>query len=211
VSGDLSLSCGCGALRGALRGVVPARCNRLVCYCDDCQSFAWWLDRESDVLDAHGGTEILQTSPARLEIFEGRDRLACLRLTPKGLYRWYAKCCKTPLCNTAGAGLPFVGVLLRNVAASADDGRPSDEITGPVRGRVNARFARGDRAGLDAFDRAAPPGMLFRFVGMLLASRLRGDQKRSPLFDSMTRAPVVAPRVLSGEELRVLEARRDAG
>ena len=38
---DLPLRCDCGAWRGVLRSVEPGRGNRCVCYCDDCQSFAY--------------------------------------------------------------------------------------------------------------------------------------------------------------------------
>src|SRR5262245_25612243 len=97
---DLAIRCDCGAVRGVARGVSGERGNRVVCYCDDCQSFAHVLERSEDTLDAHGGTEIFQMSPAQLEFTAGADRLACLRLTPKGLLRWYASCCRTPIGNT---------------------------------------------------------------------------------------------------------------
>ena len=37
---DLPIRCACGAVAGVLRAVSSRRGNRLVCYCDDCQSFA---------------------------------------------------------------------------------------------------------------------------------------------------------------------------
>jgi hypothetical protein len=41
------------------------------------------------------------------------ERIVGLRLTPNGLYRWYASCCKTPLGNTLGPAIPFVGIVAR--------------------------------------------------------------------------------------------------
>src|SRR5688572_12534539 len=100
MAADLPVRCSCGTLRAVVRGASGGRGNHVVCYCDDCQSFAHFLERADDTLDAHGGTEIYQMSPARLEIIDGADRLACVRLAPKGLLRWYAACCRTPIGNT---------------------------------------------------------------------------------------------------------------
>ena len=61
--------------------------------------FAHFLERAEDVLDGYGGTEVLQLSQGRLRLERGSDRLACLRLTPRGLLRWYAGCCDTPIGN----------------------------------------------------------------------------------------------------------------
>ena len=69
---DVPIRCGCGALRGMLRSVTPSSGNRCVCYCDDCQSFAYYLGRADTILDARGGTDIFQTASGRIE---SRDRM----------------------------------------------------------------------------------------------------------------------------------------
>jgi hypothetical protein len=177
----------------------------VICYCDDCQSFPVFLGQADRVLDPHGGTDIFQTSPARIRFTEGADQLACLRLRPKGLLRWYAACCRTPVANTPPTrGLPFVGLIH---ACTDPDGPSRDDVLGPPRGGVNARFARGDRAALDAHDGASVP-MILRFLRILVGSRLRGDQKRSPFFDAAG-APVAKPLVLSEDDLARVEAERD--
>ncbi len=213
---DLPIRCSCGALRGTARGVSGKRGNRLVCYCDDCQSFAYFLGGlggTSETLDAHGGTDIFQMSPAHLEFEKGVEHLACVRLRPGGLVRWYAACCKTPIGNTlASRQVPFVG-LIESCTDHESDGRSRDEVLGPVRARVNARFARstpeGDRAQLDAYDRA-PASLLLRFGRILLMARLRGDHARSPFFHPQTGELRATPRVLTQDELREVEATRDA-
>ncbi len=206
---DLPVRCSCGALRGVARGVSGARGNRLVCYCDDCQSFAHFLEGADQILDAHGGTDIFQMSPARLEITQGVDHLACMRLRPGGLLRWYADCCRTPIGNTpASRQMPFVG-LIHSCTDAGPDVRSRDQTLGPVRARINARFAKGDRARLDAYDRA-PASLILRYVRMLLMARLRGDHARSPFLDAQTGERIASPRVLTGEELRAVEAARDA-
>ena len=206
---DLPIRCSCAALRGVARGVSGARGNRIVCYCDDCQSYAHALGGADQLLDAHGGTDVFQMSAARLEITQGPEHLACLRLKPGGLLRWYADCCRSPIGNSlASRQMPFVGLLL-SCTDPASAGRSRDEALGPVRARIQARFAKGERSQLDAHD-TFPTSQLFRFVPLLLLWRLRGDQKRSPFWNQQTGQPIAQARVLSAEELRAAEAARDA-
>ncbi len=190
---DVPIRCSCGSLRGVARGVSRSAGNRYVCYCDDCQSFAKYLGRADEILDAHGGTDIFQMSPARLEITEGGNRLACVRLTPKGLFRWYADCCKTPIGNTLPTRqVPVIGLIH---SCMNTEGKSRDETLGPVRAGVNGRYATGDRTEINAHDRA-PLSVLFRMSRKLLGWRLRGDHNRSPFFDN-TGAPTVVPRVVN--------------
>ncbi len=190
---DVPIRCSCGSLRGVARSVSRRSGNRLVCYCDDCQSFAEFLGRADEILDTHGGTDIFQMSPARLEITEGGNRLACVRLTPKGLFRWYADCCKTPIGNTLPTRqVPVIGLIH---SCMNTEGKSRDETLGPVRAGVNGRYATGDRTEINAHDRA-PLSVLFRMSRKLLGWRLRGDHNRSPFFDN-TGAPTVVPRVVN--------------
>src|SRR5689334_2851856 len=96
---DAELRCRCGQVRARLTNASPHTVNHVMCYCDDCQAFLHHLGR-LDLLDACGGTDIVQVAPAFLSLQSGKDRVAGIRLTAKGLYRWYASCCKTPLGNT---------------------------------------------------------------------------------------------------------------
>lgn len=195
---DLPVRCRCGRVRGAVRGLSGSRGNRVVCYCDDCQVFAHFLGRAEEILDAHGGTEVFQTSPARLELPTGKEALACVRLTPKGILRWYAGCCCTPIANTLPTRrIPYVSLI----HSCLDAGTGSrDAALGPVRGRVQARFASRRPAGPDVYD-GVPVAMLLRAGGAVLAAGLRGDHRRSPLFDQSTGHPIAAPRVLAEHEL----------
>ena len=107
---QVPLRCRCGRVQGMATDVSPKTGNHIVCYCDDCQAYAHHLGR-TDLLDPQGGSDIVQVAPASLSFDLGADRIVGLRLSPKGLYRWYASCCNTPLGNTLGPGLPFVGIL----------------------------------------------------------------------------------------------------
>lgn len=194
---EIPISCRCGTLRGVTSGFAPATVNRVVCYCDDCQSFAHFLGNVETLLDANGGTEIFQTSPARVALTHGVDRLRCMRLTENGLMRWYAECCRTPVANTLHwPSVPFAGVIRACLAVDDD---VLTEATGPVRARVLARYARG-RPPSDATPGMPPVGNGLRFLGLVLSAWFRGDQKRSPFFSSDGRGPVVAPTVLTADE-----------
>lgn len=195
------IRCACGAVTGLATGLSRRTGNRVVCYCDDCQAFARHLGHPERVLDAHGGTDIVQTSVARVRFDAGADRLACLRLTAKGVLRWYAGCCATAIGNTAATpGLPFVG-LIHSCLHDAADGTPRDEALGPIRGRVRLSYATGDATALRA-TKGSLVSMVLCFLRIMVSARLRGDQKRSPFFDQATGQPVAAPRLLSDEERR---------
>lgn len=197
---DLPIRCRCGAVRGSLAAAAPTAGNHVVCYCRDCQAFAHVLGRADDVLDACGGTEIVQVSPARVRIDAGADRLSCLRLTPQGPLRWYTSCCNTPIGNTLATGkVPFVGL----VCACLDAGPDAKEAAlGAIRGRVFRDSATCDPQSLAA---GVPMWrLMLRFVRILLAARWRGDRRRSPFFASDTARAVAEPRVVSESERALL-------
>jgi len=199
MSTDLPIRCFCGSFEALLSGVSPAVGNHVVCHCDDCQVYQHVLRQSERVLDAHGGTAIFQLSPARLRLTSGRSRLACLRLRPGGLLRWYADCCNTPLGNTlATRAIPFVGIVVACLETSGDEASVARAL-GPSKG-VHGRHAIGKRNDLEVHA-TAPPSMLLRLAGKFIGWRLCGDHRRSPLFDAATGRPVVVPRVLSDAEL----------
>lgn len=184
------VECKCGAVR--LRVDVPRRGagTRVVCHCKDCQTAARALGAQ-DLLGPGAGTDIWQTTPDKLCIVQGGEHLRVLRLSPKGLSRWHAGCCDTPMMNTLRkATLPFVGVVL----GAPDVAR--DKITGPV-------FAH-------AFTASAPPGtggplkdVNFARTGLGVVTRmigayLSGKSGENPVLGLMD-APV---RVLTLEERR---------
>src|SRR5262249_2209217 len=104
--------CRCGEVRGRLASASPGTVNRVICYCDDSQALAHLLGR-ADLLDVRGGSDIVQVAPASITFEQGQHRIAGLRLTPKGLFRWYARCCNTPVGNTISPAIPFVGISVQ--------------------------------------------------------------------------------------------------
>ena len=197
---DLPLRCRCGSVRGIARGVTPSSVNHCFCYCDDCQAFAHFLGRADEVLDAHGGTEITQMSQASVVFTAGADNVAAMRLSPKGMIRWYTSCCRTPIGNTMPTtAMPFIGVIKAFIDA------PSAAL-GPIRGRG---FANGAKGGSAAVPRDGLPEVVMSARGLakVLRWRLRGDHKRSALRVAATGRPLVEPRVLGAAEREELRRR----
>jgi len=190
--------CDCGRLRGEIR--QPRHAMRAVCYCRDCQTYAHLLRRAGQVLDAIGGTDVVATPASNVAITAGREQLACVSLSPRGLLRWYAACCGTPIANTPRDWkLPYVG-LVHTCLRKPD---PLESSFPRVEMRVNTKSAHGpvprdaSLAGKLHFAR-----MVLRLAGM----RLGGAYRSTPLF-SASGAPVAAPRVAGREEV---EAARSA-
>jgi hypothetical protein len=190
---NAELSCRCGEVKGQVTNASPQTVNRIVCYCDDCQAALHHLGR-ADLLDAHGGTDIVQVAPASLTFSRGAARIVGLRLTPKGLYRWHASCCKAPVGNTLGPGLPFVGIVAQAF------GTP-DEIFGKPVGAILGKYAIG----------IPPEGstklnarLLGRAIRMVLGWRLGGRTWPHPFFDRATRAPSHPVMTLSPTEREAL-------
>lgn len=118
---DVTFSCTCGRVHGTVHDVAPNRGNHVKCYCRSCQTSARVLHCEES-LDGMGGTSIYQTIPSKVSFDGGLDHLACLRLSPKGLLRWYASCCDAPLFTMPNASWFAIAGL--NMARIAEKDRP---------------------------------------------------------------------------------------
>jgi hypothetical protein len=186
------LACRCGAVRGLVEEHAPT--SRTLCYCADCQAYAHFLGRAGDVLNAQGGTDVIQTTPDRMTLTAGADRLGCVTITARGPLRWYATCCNTPIANTApSAKVAFVGLVSTCLKA---EGRRLDESFGPPRMRVFTDGAKGEPK-----PKASPfLPLLLRIVGRSLKARLDGSWRRTPFFDVAADRPVAEPMVLTPDE-----------
>jgi Family of unknown function (DUF6151) len=186
------IQCTCGALRGELR--PSHRVNRLVCYCADCQAYARFLGRADEILDAQGGTEVVHVAPRDVEFLDGIERLACMRLTDRGILRWYAACCRTPIGNTlASYRRPFVGLV--HTCVRTDSEGSLEGFFGPVQARVNTGSALGHPKPVAN----GLPTALMRVAITMIRERTGGGYRHSPFFRA-TGEPVAVPRVLSATE-----------
>lgn len=186
------LQCRCGTLHGHV--VRPGMASRAVCYCKDCQAFAHFLGRADTVLDEHGGTAIVATLPGHVHFSRGLEALACMALSDRGMLRWYAGCCNTPIGNTPrDCKTPYVGLIESCLASSS----PSlVESFGPVRMVLNTRSARGRVKGTPIANLVTIAGLMKTVIG----ARLGGGWKRNPFFDTEADTPVRAPRELTRAE-----------
>ena len=172
----------------------PRQNNRVVCYCDDCQAFAHFLKRE-DILDEHGGTDIVQVTQAQVKL--PKAELRCMRLSEKGPFRWYTACCKTPAGNTLHKyWSPFAGIAAGLFVPG--EGRTLDDVLGPPVDWIWGRFATG----------TPPPhvhpkvslGGLGRVLKFVSKGAVRRQHKPSSYFDARTHEPVSTPQVLTAAE-----------
>ena len=194
------LRCRCGTLQG--RVAAPDRAmGRGICYCTDCRAFAHFLGRADDVLDLQGGTDVIATHPQHVVINQGLDALACMSMSPRGLLRWYASCCRTPIGNTVrNPKLAYVGLVHTCLEGA---GVPIERSFGPVTLRLNRDSATGPVA-----ERSRGMfGSALRFMRTTFGARIAGSYKRSPFFDADSGMPVVAPHVLTKAEREQLNAR----
>jgi hypothetical protein len=171
--------------------------NRVICYCDDCQAFAYQLGR-ADLLDDHGGTDIVQVAPASLKFAQGQHRILGVRLTSKGLFRWYASCCNAPVGNTLSPAIPFVGIVSQ---AFAGGPKHPDELFGKPIGAILGKYAIGDAP---SGSKGIKLSLMIRAITMVLGWRLRGQTWPHPFFERDTRAAIYPLSVLSQEQREAL-------
>lgn len=192
----LPLRCACGAVRGHF-DAVPTGAGRGRCYCDDCQAYARWLGRD-DTTDALGGTEVVQTWPAQLHLSAGEAEIRLVRLSAKGLHRWFAGCCRAPIANSFGhMRLPFTGLIRARIDASEED---LTARFGRVHG-IQGRFAPGGCPPGAA--RSATPGVIVGAIRVLAQGWSVGGARPSPFFRHGG-APIVTATVLTPVERAAL-------
>jgi uncharacterized protein DUF6151 len=189
------MQCRCGTIKGSVSD--PHSANHVVCYCKDCQAFAHFLGKSHETLDERAGSEIMQTLPRNVVFSQGADALRCMRLTGKGLLRWYAGCCNTPIGNTPdNSKISFVG-LVHTCLETPD--RPLQDSFGPIRVWINIKGARGNPK-----PKTVGIGRTILWaITTIVNARISGSYKHTPFFlDNGT--PVVSPRVLSSAELEIV-------
>jgi hypothetical protein len=194
---DLPLQCRCGHVRGTASEFAPSSGFRLVCYCKDCQGFARFLDR-ADVLDAAGGTDIVQMPPGRVKLTAGIDAVRSLHFSNK-VFRWYANCCRTPIANTAFTPrVPFAGFIHSFIGVEPEG--PSrntilDETLGPRLCRIYERSATGPLPR----DAPAPAsrGLFVLRTAKALGWWWHGLAWPNPFFDERSGAPLSEPRIVT--------------
>ncbi len=184
---SMNIQCTCGNFQAKLKAFPKNTPGRLKCYCDDCQKYLHYLNR-ADLLDENAGTEIIPAYPADIEIVKGNELLKCVRLSSKGMFRFYTSCCQSPVGNTS-PNRAWVGIL-RNMYP-----REVEKILGTIRSSIMGKFAKGtppqgtpEKFDLKGFSIVMP----FMLKGVLLRKA-----NPSPFFQKDGTTAVVLPHVIS--------------
>ncbi len=146
------------------------------------------------ILDDKGATEVIGTLPGRLHFTAGQDRLACITLSKRGPYRWYAECCRMAIANSSRAPkTPFVTLHCRAIAATP--------------AQVDAAFGR--KSFVFAVESASAPvprsrmGLaraMPKILWNILYARFSGFWRINPFFRPGTDEPIRGAQVLSMEQ-----------
>jgi hypothetical protein len=191
---DIDVRCRCGMLRGKALAVSTETGSRVICYCRDCQAFARFLGTPG-ILDAQGGSDVFQLTHSQLRIDTGSDKLACVRLSERGLLRFYAGCCRTPIGNTVARARAPLFVIVRPFMQPGE-GRTLDQVLGPVSLHLQTKGATSpvppDPSAPSAF-RAGAHLAVNIVKGVLL-----GKHKPSVFFDADGKQ-LLTPEILSPE------------
>jgi hypothetical protein len=193
------LRCQCGTLRGHVSHAESV--CRGICYCKDCQAYAHFLGKPGEILDGMGGSDVIATLPQHVTFTHGIESLTCMSLSNRGMLRWYASCCNTPIGNTArDFKVSHVG-LLHNCLQ--DPSTSLDKAFGPVRMKVGMKSAKGRPQGMAVSTTVA----IFGFMAKLIRTRLNGSYKITPFFNPDDGTPRVHPKVLTPDErARLMQA-----
>lgn len=171
----------------------PRTGSHVQCYCVDCQTAARLHAGGGDILTSAGGTNVWQTTPAHIQITAGADRLEILRLSPRGTFRWHARCCGTPMINTLPSlRVPFAGVVLRQSELPA-----LAPVVGPVRCHYSTVGARPGQGG-PAHDSGVPRAIM-QVGRRLILGLLSTSGRRTPLRGA-DGAPIAPVRVIPLED-----------
>ena len=185
---EIKLKCSCGKVKGNTKNINEGSGTRIVCCCDDCQSFAKYLNQESSVLNQYGGTDIFQMPISSIKITDGIEQISSVMLSAKGMYRWYAKCCNTSIGNSMGAEAPFIGVIHNFM----DNTSTRDEDLGKDRGHIQTKFAR-QKVPNDL--KGSTLKIIFRSLSKFIIWKIKGLNKPSVFFDSNGK-PIATPTIL---------------
>lgn len=192
------LQCRCGTVRGYV--AQAKRANRGLCYCVDCQAYAHFLGQGSSILDIHGGSQVVATQPRFVYFDSGVDAIRCMSLSERGLLRWYAGCCHTPIGNTPrDRKVAYVGLLHSCLVAQPAQ---LDAAFGSVKVVLNTQSAKGDVASTPLRNAAA----IVRLGTALLRARWSGSYRSNPFFMA-DGVPIKPAQVLMQAERAALSAR----
>jgi len=184
----LRFACSCGSLAGHVDQAAVRRGCRILCHCADCRA----VERYHNCPDTEGtGVDLLQLNPDMVVIDQGAEHLRLLQLSPKGLFRWYAGCCGTPLFNGLRTPrLPFIAVRSALFAEPDRLGKVLAQAFIPQPGKPPRHKGAGR--------------MTMKLASRMIAAWVTGRWRQTPLFDIDTGSPRAEPKVLTKAERQAL-------
>lgn len=181
-----SIQCRCGKVDMSIEMPIPDTSARITCYCKDCRAFSTHLGAEEDI-GTRGASDLLHVAPRRLRFCNGAEHMDCLRLSPKGLFRWYAACCNSPMFVTLPKDVPFISVVVPRMV----DVVPPDPVA-----TVFSEQALDGQGPLPVNHGRLT--VVVRFFRRIAGALLTGHFRSHPLFEAGK--PMAEPTVLSLEE-----------
>jgi len=150
------------------------------------------LSNQKNILDEHGGSELLQTYPELMKITQGQDKISAIQLKEKGIYRWYTSCCNMPIANTMNsAKIPFVGVSVKLMEFSNEQEK-TDKL-GPVTLKAFGKYSIGEMP--NDVHATFPLSFMPKIISFMLKGIFRKRNSPSPFFNG--KEPVATVDVLS--------------
>jgi hypothetical protein len=156
----------------------------------------------AELLDQHGGTDVVQVPSNMISFDCGLEHIVAVRLSAKGMHRWYANCCRTPLGNTIEPSVPFIGMQVE-VFRTADT-FPVDMVFGRPRSYVMGKFSIGHVPQASAgFPLSGTVGVISKVLGW----KLSGKSWPHPYSDQRSRTPKFPVTILQPSEREALRAK----
>ncbi len=151
-----------------------------MCHCDSCVRAQRHFGIEATQAE---GVAVYQTTPDRFVIDTGAEHLGLARLSPKGSYRWYAKCCGTQLGVSSTTPRFAFFSPVQSIFETTD-------ALGPIRTHAHVPQPGGGVK----HTRLTPAivGLMARSLSALTSGRWR----QTPFFDIETRQPVAEVEIL---------------
>lgn len=194
---NIQLQCQCGIVKGFVESKYSY--GRAMCYCHDCRAYIRFLGHEHEILNQQGGTDTLAMLPAAVHIREGIDQLACMSLSPRGLLRWYTRCCRTPIGHTPrNQKISYVGLVWWSLPSLNASGIPLNMV-------INISSATGAV-------KSTPIASFFgtvRVIWNLIVARVTRKYQLNPFFVENSDTPIKVPYVLTKAERDALSDRNN--
>ncbi|OUR93771.1 hypothetical protein A9Q84_18850 [Halobacteriovorax marinus] len=198
----IPLKCTCGKIQGIAKNITPKAGNHIVCMCVDCQAFAHYLGKSKESLDENGGTHIFQITPKQVEVTVGREHLKCMQMSPKGLKRWYADCCKMPIANTLSFKISFVGLFTTFIDFENTE-LSKDELLGPIICRGMGKYGKGKLP--DDTHQKFPIILIFKMIKTILIGKVIKSYLPNTFFNKETGNAITKEIILSKKEREKLK------